>query len=635
MIVIAGWGVARSQSAPATAAPPDIIAFLNQTISWYHQVAVQQQIAADSSEAALVADNSLIANQVVQQAFDFARIQAESKPSAGNATPGEVPDAARYQSLVQLATKLDQQVLDLKGEIESSRQKLDTTSGSKRAALRSLIAETQSEMELAEARRDAVRSLAQFAGGTRSNGFGATGLRAQIDAVARSLPGALTKPPSSEKSAAAAAVAEGPVTIAAPATVRKEPSGLWGLVTDLLAISRKSRILSDASQMTTALTEAGNQLRAPQVARLRELSERGDQLGQQAESADTTTHEQQKKELDKLTAQFKELSAEVTPLAKQSILLDLYQRNLAGWQNNIRGQSRAELRALLVRLGILAFILALLFSAAELARRATFRYVQDTRRRYQFLLMRRIVMWVLVAIIIAVSFANELSSVATFAGLLTAGVALALQSVILSIAGYFLLIGKFGIRVGDRVQISGVTGEVVEVGLVRLHLMELAGGSMTPTGRVVAFANSTVFQPAAGLFKQIPGTKFAWHEVTLTLPADSNYVSVEEHLMKAMKDIFAEYHEDLEGQRLQMERSLTSATVDELRPRSRVRFTSSGVELTIRFPVTWKQAAEIDNRVTRELAKIIEGEPRLKPDQAATPVVKLRTDVADPDAASH
>lgn len=90
-----------------------------------------------------------------------------------------------------------------------------------------------------------------------------------------------------------------------------------------------------------------------------------------------------------------------------------------------------------------------------------------------------------------------------------AGVAVALQNVILSIAGYFFLIGKFGLRIGDRVQISGVTGEVVEIGLVRIHVMELGGngGDVQPTGRVVAFSSSFVFQPTAGMFKQI--TRFS------------------------------------------------------------------------------------------------------------------------------
>jgi len=151
-------------------------------------------------------------------------------------------------------------------------------------------------------------------------------------------------------------------------------------------------------------------------------------------------------------------------------------------------------------------IIAVVFVVGAAWRRAIFRYVQEPRRRYQFLLFRKIVIWIAVGAIIAFTFATELGSVATFAGLLTAGVAVALQNVLLSVAGYFFLIGKYGIRVGDRVQIAGVTGEVVDIGLVRLHLLELGSGGRDaqPSGRVVAFSNSIVFQPTSGVFKQIP-----------------------------------------------------------------------------------------------------------------------------------
>ncbi len=89
------------------------------------------------------------------------------------------------------------------------------------------------------------------------------------------------------------------------------------------------------------------------------------------------------------------------------------------------------------------------------------------------------------------SFASELGSIATFAGLITAGIAVALQSFILSVVGYFFLIGKYGIRVGDRVQVAGVTGEVVDIGLVRFHMIELiSSGQKTASGRVVTLSNS-------------------------------------------------------------------------------------------------------------------------------------------------
>ncbi len=289
-----------------------------------------------------------------------------------------------------------------------------------------------------------------------------------------------------------------------------------------------------------------------------------------------------------------------------------------------------------LRLVFLGVVLAIVIGLAELWRRAIFRYVHEPRRRYQFLLLRKIVFWFVIAIVVAFAFATQLGSVATFAGLITAGVAVALQNVILSIAGYFFLIGRFGIRVGDRVQIAGVTGEVVDIGLVRLHLLELGNGAVeAPTGRVVAFSNSIVFQPTAGLFKQIPGTSFVWHEITLTLSPDSEYHVVEERLLGVVEAVFEDYREEMERQRRHMESTLSSMPVSELRPRSRLRLTQSGLEAVIRFPVNLQNATEIDDRVTRELLKAIDREPKLKLVGSGTPSIRLRTDLSSSTATSR
>ena len=121
------------------------------------------------------------------------------------------------------------------------------------------------------------------------------------------------------------------------------------------------------------------------------------------------------------------------------------------------------------------------WTLAAIWRRLIFRYVPDIRRRYQFLLLRRITLWIVIGIIIAISFSSQLGELATFAGLITAGVALALQNVILSFAGYFFLIGKYGIRVGDRVHIENVTGQVIDIGLIRIHLMRSGAPKVTPS----------------------------------------------------------------------------------------------------------------------------------------------------------
>ncbi len=631
-LLISGVEFGRSQPSPqAESGSEPIIQFLEQTIEWYRQLDLQRQMAVQPGDIMLVSEDRQLADQVVRLAFDFARAEAESGGKQGGGDQGA--ESARYQALSKLTATLDQQIKGTRAELESLRQKLIGASGRQRQALQTQIAETQSEIDLAQTRRDSMSSMLEFVGGSSTGGLGATGLRARIEALARSVPAALTKPSGSAETPSIVNVQPYPATSAGAS--KSEPTGIWGLTADLFALSRKKHTLADTIQLTDSLAQTTKDLRTPLVNSLRQMSRRGDDLAKQADSANQAELAQEKKDFDALTAQFKGISTALLPLSKLGILLDLYRKNLASWQTEIQSQYTGELRSLAVRLVFLIIILALVIGAAELWRRTIFRYIQDLHRRYQLLLLRRIVFWCIVSFVILFSFANELGSVATFAGLMTAGVAVALQNVILSIAGYFFLIGKFGIRVGDCVQVSGVVGEVVDIGLVRFHLLELiSGGGKTPSGRVVAFSNSIVFQSTAGLFKQIPGTSFIWHEITVALSPDSDYGSVEKRLRGAVETVFSDYHEEMEQQHRHMQRTLTAVPMGTLRPTSRLRFTQSSLEVVIRYPVDLQRATEIDDRVTRELIRAIEQEPKLQPTGSGGPSIRLRSDLSNPASTS-
>ena len=631
MLVLLGattlMGIAIAQNAPGGELTADeIIRYLNQTINWYRQLTAVEQVGNEPSDMLVLNENRHVADQVVRWAFEFARAAAPGVTKQGAAPSGDAQNsvAARYQSLIQLSSKLDGQAKELQNEIDGLRQKLERTSGKQRHLVKNDLAETESELQLVEVRRDTIRSMLEFASGASAAGVGAVGLRAQIEALARSVPSASAIATNGKPSDTPATPSN---VVSAASASKPEPSGIWGLTADLIFLSRKIRTLEESIRATDQLTESAKKLRGPIIADLRELTKKSDEIATQADNSSNAAQlAQQKEQLDALTAEFKRISAVILPMGKQNILLGIYRTNLANWQATLRTRQRSELRSLAVRLAILAIILAVIYGLADVWRRTIFRYVHDPRRRYQFLLLRKVVLWFVIILVIAFAFASQLGSVATFAGLITAGVAVALQNVILSIAGYFFLIGRFGIRVGDRVQVAGVTGEVVDVGLVRLHVMELAGGGESPTGRVVAFSNSIVFQPTAGLFKQIPGTSFTWHEVTVTLSPQSDYHAVEERLMGVVETIFKEYQDEMERQRAHVERIVTSGAVASLKPKGRLRFTSAGLEVSIKFPVSLRKAVEIDDRVTRELLEAINREPKLQLADSSAPVVRLNTE---------
>lgn len=612
-------------AAPSSGADAQgVLSFLNQTIVWYHQLTTLQQFATEPSDILFLNDSRQVAADVVQLSFDFARaraqvLSAQAKDATSATDSSNQP--SNYQSLSALSAKMDGQVKELQGEIDNLRRQLDSATGKKLTELRAALSETESEQQLAQARRDNLRTLLTFVAGAGA-GLGGGTLQSQINELARTVPVAATVEQTS--GAANTKQPNENVEVATTAKLNTTPNGIIDLISSLINLNRKSDALENADKLTDQLNQSLKSMRAPMLSEIKQLAAQGDQIAAEPDSTDPKVLTQQKQDLDAMTTKFRQASASMIPLGKQSILLDVYRRNLANWRESVTGEYHAQLKSLILRLVILGIVLAVIATVSEIWKRATFRYVQDIRRRYQFLLLRRIVVWIVIAIVIAAAFAAELGTLATFAGLLTAGVAVALQNVILSVAGYFFLIGKYGVRVGDRIQVAGVTGDVIDIGLVRLHIMEVGteGTDSRATGRVVVFSNAVVFQPNAGLFKQIPGTSFVWHDISLTLAPESNYQEVEKRLMEAINSVYDKYKDVMETQRRRMEQSLGGMTVRPLHPESRLRLTQTGLEVVIRYPVELGNAPQIDDDMARALLTAVAKSPRLRLVGSGTPNIQ-------------
>lgn len=600
-----------AQNPPSTdSSSAEIIQFVSQTIDWYRQTQQEQHIATVPADLGFLADNRRMAAQIVRLAFDFARQEEQRKAKLPKTTSKTTPEGSfsQYDSLKRAASDADQLVQQTQTELDPLKKQLASVSAAKRRHLENQIAEIESELGLFQARQQALHSMLEFASGA-SGTVGGTGLHAQIEELAGAVPPALSG--TNENESAPSPDQQFLAKNASPS--KPTPSGIWGLTTELFRLSSKRSLLSNELHATDALDRSSTQLREPLRTRLKQLIQSGNQLAQQADTSDQNALAQEKQQLDSLTTEFKQVSGLLGSVSKQAILLDLYKRSLSNWQQDVATGFKENLKGLLARVGGVAIALGAVLIIGEVWRRTIFRYVHDLRRRYQFLLMRKIAVWCGLALVLIFAFVTELGAVATFAGLITAGVAVALQNVIVSMVGYFFLIGRFGIRVGDRVQVGTVSGEVVDIGLVRFHLLELSGNTADsePTGRVVAFSNSVVFQAAASLFKQIPGTNFIWREVVLQFATDSDYRALRDRVQKAIETAFSDYRDSLERQRRQMELTLTSISTTELKPSARIHFTTSATEVVVRYPVVMDKAVETDERIIGEIFAAVNRDPRL------------------------
>ncbi len=597
-----------SASVSAATSPPGVqtvISYLGDVIKWYGHLGVEAQLVRDPDETLFFADDRQTAGEVLSLAFDYARKQAkfiaQTNPNAGaDAGSAASPaDTAGLGNITQTYKALDADANALRARIKDLNARLAKAPARQRAAIASQIQESQSELDLKQERVNTLKALAQFKSAGSSADQSGT-LTAQIDELEHSVSDGNAK-------RAPAIQAEGAFV------AKAEPTGILGLVTDLIAFSNKLDSLDQSIALARALAARATGVRQSIIALIDGLNARANALSQGTGAADIATLKDRAKSFASMLEQYQLARDAALPLSKQIVLLGIYANNVGRWHAAIEQRRNREFRSLVIRLIGLGAAFILIFLGAIAWRWITNRYVSDVRRRGQVMAARRLVLGLIVGIVVLINFSDQIGSAATVVGVAAAGIAIALQNVILSIAGYFFLIGRFGIKAGDRVQIGGVTGDVIDIGLVKLSLMEL-GGTGThrePTGRVAVFSNAIVFQPSGNFFKQAPGTSFVWNEVRLTLAPDIDYRLAEKRLLGVVDEVFARYRDRVMRDFRHLERDL-NIVLETPKPRSRLHLSKGGLEIVIRYPADTYSAPQITDEISRRVLDAINREPSLR-----------------------
>ncbi len=600
LVLIAAIAAAQTQTKS-----DDILDHLQQTIGWYRHLQTIEQATGDILIRQSIHQASL---KALQLSFDFARAETSL------VTPETTQNGQSPANLERASTRAADRVNNLQARLGDLDAKIQKAGGRERSDLEAQRRQIVAELDLAKQIQSTISAIASFSGSLGATGA-AGGLNAQIDELERSIPEARHDKRNTQSQPAPAQPSNNASNAAAPPQVfQPETRGMIGLITDLISMRDKRRQFLDLQRETDALVKNIDRLRAPLLAEIRASTRRADEI------ANAAPGQNSEQELATLTARFKQISTAMIPLSEQNIATGTVRGYLQESIGDLEENWSKAGRYLLLRAIVLAGCIGLILVISALVRRGTFRYVHDQRRRRQFLTLRRIFVTCAIVFVVTLSFVSEFGSLATYAGFVTAGIAVALQNPILSVVAYFFLIGRYGLRVGDRVTISGVTGEVIEIGLVRIYLMEL-GSDLRSTGRVVVFSNSVIFQPAA-LYKQMPGLDYVWHTVTLTLSPESDFQAAEEKLPAAIDSVYQSYRERIERQFHRLEKSI-DVSVSAPHPETRLRFSDAGLEFTARYPAELKYATETDDRVTKALYDAIASEPKLKFAPSGRPKVQL------------
>jgi small-conductance mechanosensitive channel len=573
---------------------------LNEIISWYRHATTSIQSVGLPSDAIYQDNTRELGAEAVRLAFQSAKAESlmitEEQKKNGSAST----ETTQQQNLAGLESKTSGQIDQLQSQLETVTQQIAKAPTAKRSALISQRDALQGELELQKALLDAIQKMSKF---METNGENSGGLEGSIDQLSKSIPEVL------------GASANGPKT-AAPAQSKPTLANSGGLISEAMTLYDYMSANHQIEQIigeTDHTRELADQLRTPLRDALRTTIQESQALGTQPSATDPQQLEAERQQFQELTKRFKELSEAELPLSQEIVVFNDAKANFDQWRSSISRESKFILRSLLLRILGIGIALAVILILSEVWRRITFRYIGDPRRRRQFLVMRRVVIGFLIVIVLILGFVSEFSSLATFAGFITAGIAVGLQAVLLSVAAYFFIIGRYGIRVGDRISVAGITGDVVDIGLVRLYMMELAGTGLDfyPTGRIVVFSNAVLFQTGTPLFKQIPGTEYTWHEVVVIVNPSGNHQAVQEKLLAAVNAVYSQYQHEIERQHADIERRV-DIQITAPRPEARLQFADTGLELLVRYPVEIRKAPDIDENMTKKVLELVETDAELK-----------------------
>lgn len=287
---------------------------------------------------------------------------------------------------------------------------------------------------------------------------------------------------------------------------------------------------------------------------------------------------------DALTA-LKHLSEEqkaVSDLDKriqdQQELGDIY----ANWGALVASRQRIAVHGMLQSLLWILLICLVVFMTGRLIDRYFVDLTADKRR----LVTLRAVVWFAVQavglLLIAFVILGMPSQTPTVLGLAGAGLTVALKDFIVGFVGWFVLMGRNGIRVGDWVEINGVGGEVVEISLLRTTLLETGNwaDSGHPTGRKVTFVNS--FAIEGHYFNFSTSGQWLWDELTVSVPGGQNPYPVIEAIQKlVVKETEANTHMAEE----EWQKASTRYKVQNFsaKPAINLRPTGGGVEVHVRY----------------------------------------------------
>ena len=216
------------------------------------------------------------------------------------------------------------------------------------------------------------------------------------------------------------------------------------------------------------------------------------------------------------------------------------------------------------------------------------RYVKESTSRYRTRKFIDYVGYFLVIILVMVVYSSQLSGFTVFLGVAGAGIAFALQEVIASVAGFIAINFSNFYKVGDRVMLGGIKGDVVDIGVLRTSLMQIGdwvNGDLY-NGKIVRVANSFVFKEP--VFNYSGDFPFLWDEVTIPIKTVGDYKYGYDKFLEILNEVQGNYAKGAQKAWSKMTEKMMVENA-QVTPMVTMVFDQNWITYTLRYVVDFKK----------------------------------------------
>jgi small-conductance mechanosensitive channel len=276
----------------------------------------------------------------------------------------------------------------------------------------------------------------------------------------------------------------------------------------------------------------------------------------------------------------------------------------ATWMGLVESRQQTALHGMVKSVIWILLVLIAVYVSMRLIDRYFFDLAPEKKRLISVRVVVRFAVQTLGALAILFVIFGAPNQTPTILGLAGAGLTVALKDFIVGFIGWFVLMGRNGIRVGDWVEIDGVGGEVVEINLLRTVLLETGNwtDAAHPTGRKVAFVNSYAVE--GHYFNFSTSGQWSWDELDVLIPAGEDPYPV---IDKIQKLVLAETKNNSELAEQEWQRATNRYRVKSFSaiPSLNMRPTPGGIEVKVRYIVHAHERFDVRARLYGAIVELL------------------------------